>query len=140
MNGGRYASCGAEVSADVHLASGWDASFAYAYFSDPETSAGMPGQSLSLTAGYVRGPVRVRVTGRQVRELYTLSGTPPRAVRLESYGVLDARVVYRAGRRVQVTAGVDNLFDTAYETQYGYPMPGRTGRVGFELALESGGK
>jgi len=135
VNGGQYTSYGVEFSADVRLAPGWRASLAYARFSDPETSAGMPGQSLAVSLGWVRGPFSVQFTGTQVRDLYGLSGRPPRPGRLEDYGVVNARGAYRAARRIRIHAQMDNVFDNAYQTQYGYPMPGRIGRVGMDILL-----
>jgi iron complex outermembrane receptor protein len=45
---------------------------------------------------------------------------------LNSYWVVDLKALMNFSEKVQLEAGVKNLFDKNYETNYGYPREGRT--------------
>jgi outer membrane cobalamin receptor len=64
----------------------------------------------------------MRVAG----QLYYSRGTPALKAELPDYTLATLRVAQRiAGGRMSVYAGADNLFDEAYEDEYGYPQPSR---------------
>jgi len=136
INGGKFTSYGAEFSSRVRLAAGLYGDLTYAYFSAPETASGTPGHSLAIVLTYTHGPFQTLVTGTQVRDLYGLSGMPAVAGRLENYGVVDVRAACRLRPWMQAYVQADNLFDNAYQTQPGYPMPGATVRAGLTLTLD----
>lgn len=136
INGGKFASRGAEVSVRALLAPDLRGTLTYAYYNQPEKAPGTPGHALSLSLTGARGPVSLSVTGEQVRGLYGLTGQPARLVGLESYGVVNVRGEVRLSPRLGLHAQVDNVFDNTYETMVGYPMPGATVRAGLTVNVE----
>jgi iron complex outermembrane receptor protein len=54
------------------------------------------------------------------------------------FAVANARVAYQVptlGKRGEVFAAVENIFDKEYEMRAGYPMPGRSVQVGLHASF-----
>lgn len=56
-------------------------------------------------------------------------------VKKQNYATLNLRLSYRLIRQLQLFVDCDNLTDTRYTINKGYPMPGATVMAGFKLTL-----
>jgi iron complex outermembrane receptor protein len=86
-------------------------------------------------ASIQRGMHTASIGYRYVSERFTdEANTPHRA--LNAYGLCNVwyqATVKRNGLSFDISAGVDNVFDVAYETLRAYAMPGRVYRVGLTM-------
>jgi len=55
--------------------------------------------------------------------------------KLKPYHLVDVQINYKAVEGLDLRAGIKNLFDDAYESEYGYPMEGRSFYVSLEWEL-----
>jgi iron complex outermembrane receptor protein len=89
-----------------------------------------------------RGRHSASVGYRFVSERFTdEANTPHRA--LNAYGLCNVwyqATVKRNGLSFDISAGVDNVFDVAYETLRAYAMPGRVYRVGLTISYNQKSK
>ena len=83
-----------------------------------------PRMRLSLTHRYVSDYI--------ARARYFSGGWP-----IGAYQVSNLTLSYRAGRGWNISAGLNNLFAREYETQPGFPMPGRNWVFGVTRELEA---
>jgi len=72
-----------------------------------------------------------RVADYIARARYFSGGWP-----IDAYDVSNLSLSQELGKGWALRATVDNLFDEGYETQPGYPMPGRTYLVGVSRTIE----
>ena len=140
VNGGEYASHGLEFSGNAQLLAGLSGSLSYAYFSQPEEAPGTPGHTFGITLSGTQGPFRLAITGSQARDLYGISGQPPRTSRLRDHTTVGFHTGFRPNALVAFHLQVDNVFDRAYETAPGYPMPGVTLRAGLTVGYGTAGR
>lgn len=54
---------------------------------------------------------------------------------LEGYWTLNLRAGIHVLKELEVFGRFDNVTDTYYESEYGYPQPGRTFALGFQGSL-----
>jgi outer membrane cobalamin receptor len=135
-NHDRYRFQGVEVAARTRPASGLLFRIAYAYLDSEDRSPGAAGQPLQYTPrhrlradagwavpfGLVADASFLYVAGQVVYARPGAEGTRD----LPDYAVTGLRLSrLLPGTLVSVYAGVDNLFDVAYEEEYGAPQPTR---------------
>ncbi|MFA6742847.1 MAG: TonB-dependent receptor [Candidatus Neomarinimicrobiota bacterium] len=99
---------------------------------------GMPGQKFDLSLRY--NPLdRLRLTlqSQWINNLYSVENPygygAPVYKRLQGYWLLNWRSSIEINRNIDLTAEIENLTDTEYETMYHYPLPGRTFWLGITI-------
>jgi outer membrane cobalamin receptor len=71
------------------------------------------------------GKLRVAANFKAVSGLYTLvDAADPAGDIIESYGIVDAKVMYDVLHGLEIFVAGKNLLNQDYQTVYGYPMPG----------------
>ena len=98
---------------------------------DPELLA--PAHDLSLTSTYRHERFRLTVGAHAVSDLYTSLPSPAGGGTQEDYVLLDASLHVPVGHGVTAFVRGENLTDTEYEIDRGYPMPGATVMAGLRL-------
>ncbi len=136
MNVGRFRSIGLEAEAELRAGADWTLVASYLYnptkvTESPDSAligkaqATAPKHSLFLQAAWSRpGVLDAALSGRYIGERFD---DDLNVFVLEAAFVLDARVSRRVRRDIDVFAGVENLFDTEYETNESTNNQIRTG-------------
>jgi outer membrane receptor protein involved in Fe transport len=142
---------GAELSGDVALVSGFRIKAGYTFtdsrilestsaFSEVLKAGNRPAPPPSAGFTTSRGSAAARRSVSSGRS----SASDPTATSPRSSGdhrqrrlrVWDVRASVPAGRRLTLTAAIDNLFDSDHMEPLGYPVLGRAARVGIARASE----
>lgn len=142
--GGQSHSSGIETALAVRPAEDLTLQGSYT-FMHTESPAGeqlvrRPAQMASLNADYrfldKRANVNLGIVfnGRQADNAYTPSYSTYR-VALASYTLVNLAGGYRLTDSLEVTARIENLFDTHYEEVYTYGTPGRTAYAGLRMSF-----
>jgi len=107
--------------------------YSFLHMDDPVTGA--PVHKFFLGAKYTLKKFTFNANVSYIGELYTRI-RPSEST--EYYTILNARVSYGINRYLKVFLYGDNLLDTQYQINYGYPMPGTTVMGGIEFSLTPG--
>ena len=123
---------GIEAEAHADLAHGlWlEAAYAYADSRDEGTGARLlrvPLNSGSATAGWSSGRVELSASLRAQGPAADVFGT------IRPFAVVDVAGAWRVRPGVQLTARIENLFNTRYQQAFGYGEPGFGAFVGVRL-------
>jgi iron complex outermembrane receptor protein len=91
-----------------------------------------PRQKLNVGVTYKIKPVSLNLTWQYIDKLYTVTGINDKTT---SYNLLNARINYTINKYSEVYLKGENLLNTSYEVNFGYPMPGIMvfGGVNFNL-------
>lgn len=107
---------------------GYGGDIAYTWLNRQDWKAGT-GYAKNTRLGEHRAAVGVTFTRGpwQVRTCWQLVAgrTPQWGQAMPDYGLLDTALIYRTRNGYDLKLAVNNLLDTAYEINAGYPMPGR---------------
>lgn len=96
--------------------------------------------NLAVT-GYV-GKFRISIDGQYQSSFYALNSNRNGTLnteKIDGFPVANARVFYpipMLGKKGEVFAMVENLFNQKYSYRQGYPMPGTWGSVGLSASFE----
>ncbi len=82
-----------------------------------------PAHNLFLSASYHLKKWQFRLKLQGIFDLYNETGQGTEVVE-KDYQLLGARIAYQATRFMNVYLAGNNLFDQAYQINFGYPMPG----------------
>ncbi|RKY47106.1 MAG: hypothetical protein DRP88_05200 [Candidatus Neomarinimicrobiota bacterium] len=110
------------------------------YFADYSNRiAGSPDKKINLGFLYhIKPTITANVSGEYVAGLISYKDPyaygPPVYVELDPYFVLNGKLSFTLVKNLEILFAVNNIFDTNYETMYGFPMPGRNFQVGLKLA------
>mgnify|MGYP006274904819 FL=1 len=134
--GGDSTQRGVELSARLQATDAVRLDLAYTWTDadDPDGSATIrvPEHVVDLAATWTApgGAADVTVGMRHVAGNTGRDQGTARKVALDDYTTVDMGVRYRVTEATELFGQVNNLFDTDYEEQWGYPARGRTMRVG----------
>lgn len=135
MNSGAFSNEGVEFSAHYavsrHLS--LNANYSYLHLGQPVIAA--PRQQANLSAFYIRGKCSLNVSAQYIDHLYTQLATTPgtTAVIEPGYFLLNARFAYHPFAKLELFAEGNNLLNSQYEINYGYPMPGINFNAGLNV-------
>ena len=144
-NVGRARLAGAEAAIDITAGRFLDARLGYAFLFARRLDAAPPDDALEYTPAHkafaevatspflwLTASTSVEIVGDQEfqdRQVLTWGTLGP-------YAVWDARLAVSPTDVVEVWGRVTNILDANYQTEYGFPDPGREWWVGLRLALE----
>lgn len=130
VNTGRFINKGYELDATFNSGHDWmlTANYARLYCSTP--IVGAPKHKLFAEASYSPDRWQFSLNSMYIAGLMTEEST-------ETYALLNAKVAYRFQSPIPFTLFVKgkNLTGTRYSINYGFPMPGASVLVGFELSI-----
>jgi vitamin B12 transporter len=97
----------------------------------------IPLHTVAVNAGISKGKIGVYYNQIITSSRY-YEGNSNAASLTPAYGLGDASIVYKAlagNNQLNISAGVNNLFDKHYEVVRSYPMPGRSYRISFQITI-----
>lgn len=97
----------------------------------------IPLHTVALNAGVSKSKIGVYYNQIITSSRYYEDNSDP-AYLMPSYGLSDASVIYKTAighNQINISAGVNNVFDKHYEVVRNYPMPGRSYRISFQLTI-----
>lgn len=127
---------GIEVSALLDLYNGFTASASYTYTDsrdpngDPEVRRPMHTGVINLAYAFEEIPLKLHSELVLVGDAHDMDWGTYTPVTLPAHTILNAGLNYQVNDSVEVYGRIHNLFDTSYQTVYGYNNPGRTFYVG----------
>jgi len=129
QNVGSFNNQGIEFSARYILNSNlyFNANYSYLNLEKPVIAA--PRQQLNIGANYNYKIWSLHVSAQYIDKLYT-SVLP---VVTQSYALLNARLSAKPIKNLEVFVAGNNLTNSQYQINYGYPMPGINFNTGFNL-------
>lgn len=133
VNTGRFVNKGIEISANSHPT---DRLWLYASYSYLHTSlhdlAGAPKNQYYLGAevSLINSRLKLAADVKGVGGLYVAED-----VSHQNYALLNLKATYRICSHLDIFTRLENITDTRYTINRGYPMPGFTALGGFKLAI-----
>lgn len=134
LNSGTFTHRGIEVAGHYDMTGNLTADASYSYVDPGNQTYSTPKQKLFIGINWTYRRAVIDMTLEHIADLY---GADNSRERLPDYTVLGAHVSYQASEFAQVFITGDNLFNSSYQTIYGYPMPGRTFFAGVNLRVEN---
>lgn len=143
INLGSYRMKGAELAIRQTVTRDWSV-FGGLTLLDPsiDNLPYTPKRALTVGVNGRLGPIRIALDAQYQSEVWALNrARAAGAVNLDKvsgFAVANARISYAVpglGKRGEIFAAVENLFDRAYAYRPGYPMPGRWGQVGLSASF-----
>jgi len=133
INSGLYTLYGFEFIAGLRPLSSLSLSASWSRSSLPENAYNIPAEkgALILDAKWQRFSSHMDLTyiaGRLGAEWLPGSAVPV-LHDMNNYILLNMSIAYRFAAGFGIRVQLNNIFDQAYESLYGYPMPGRTWRI-----------
>ena len=138
-NQDRYRFAGVEMTLQTHVVPAFDLSASYSFLDARDYSPGVDGKTLQTRPRHrlivqprwqLPADLSAHASLHYVADqVYNSRTTPSTQARFADYALLDVTVVKTLAGRYQISAGIDNLFDTAYEDAYAFPRGGRSARV-----------
>ncbi|MBN2301173.1 MAG: TonB-dependent receptor [Lentisphaerae bacterium] len=144
QNSGEFIIQGIEVGLEVQPVDDLNITVHYTYTDIEDGPAdnpnihreGKPEHVVNAVLGYRIGSIAVSLEGEYVAGLYDsdlLAGGD--ILKVDDFVVFGLKGTYRAGRNIEVFAGIENLLDENYEQIPGYPMPGTTVSMGVKAQI-----
>jgi iron complex outermembrane receptor protein len=143
INLGSYRMRGTELAIRQTVARNWTA-FGGLTLLDPSTDNLPYAPKRAFTAGMNGkiGPIRIAFDTQYQSEVWALNRARAAGAintdKVSAFTVANTRVSYPVsglGKKGEVFAAVENLFDRTYAYRPGYPMPGRWGQVGLSASF-----
>jgi iron complex outermembrane receptor protein len=131
-NVGEFANKGIEFSLNYRILHNLSLNTNYSFLAMEKTLTGAPRNKFYMGATYRPGKFTLSAGAQVIDKLYLRTGNTPQT---SNYTLVDARVVYRPLKWLEVFVKGDNLLGKKYETMAGYPMPGATFMGGVSLSL-----
>ena len=128
-NTGDFSHKGFEADISYHISSKVDLTGNYSYLHMDIPKVSSPRHQAFLGGTYRPGAFSCFLNLQYIGKLYT--NTDPEVT--QSYTLVNAKVNYQINRNIQVFLSGENLLDTDYQAQYGYPMPGITTFTGLNI-------
>jgi len=129
QNSGDFSHKGLEVELAFHVSSKINLNSNYSYLDMDSPKVSAPRHQFFLGGDYHSGSFNFHIELQYINHLYT--NTDP--VVTQNYTLANATTNYRFNKNLQWFVSGENLLDTDYQTQYGYPMPGITIFTGLNL-------
>jgi iron complex outermembrane receptor protein len=108
----------------------WNANYSYIWLETP--IVGTPAQKTHLGVDYSFSRFTINTSYQYISDLYLVTGI--NSIK-ESYGLLNSRLNIDLGANQKLFIEGENLLNTGYTINYGYPMPGITIMAGFHIKI-----
>ena len=139
QNSGNVANKGLELESKVKLTdySSFKVGYSYLHMKTPVISA--PVHQVNLSSDLTFGKFLINFSENYIGGLYTRlddRNTPDiNEETTESYLLFDASVTYKLSSKIKIFVSAENIFNTQYQVQYGYPMPGISALAGISFDI-----
>lgn len=132
QNSGEIENTGVEIQAAYRINRQWsvDGNYSFLHMENPVIAA--PEHKLYAGANFSHGRWNVSTGVQYVEGLYTSVGENENK---ENFVLWNLRASFRACKWLDIWAHGENLLAQKYEINAGYPMPGATVMVGFNLSF-----
>ncbi|MGE4586126.1 MAG: TonB-dependent receptor [Mangrovibacterium sp.] len=130
-NSGDFSHKGIELEAIFRLSSKISLNSNYSYLDMDSPKVSAPRNQFFLGGDFHRGAFSFHTNIQYINHLYTCLDPED----TQTYLLAGAGLSYRINRNLKWSVSGENLLDTDYQTQYGYPMPGITVFTGLNINL-----
>jgi iron complex outermembrane receptor protein len=131
QNTGAFTNKGIEVSSDYKIRENLNFNLNYTYLNTSKEFKYAPEHELNFHGRYRLKPVSFMLFLKYVNNLNTF--VSENEVTSENYTLLNVKVIWNALKWLNVFLEGNNLFNTSYEIDRGYPLPGINVLGGIEL-------
>ena len=131
QNTGAFTNKGIEFTTNYHILNNLNFSLNYTYLNTSEAFKYAPKNEINFHGFYNLNPVSFMLYLKYVNGLNTFTG--PNEVTTINYTLLNLKVNWQTTKWLNVFLEGNNLLDTQYEIDRGYPMPGINVLAGIEL-------
>lgn len=131
-NSGIVRNKGIEVAVNANPVKNLSFNLSYSYIHMKSPLFATPKHNLFLGGRYNLGKLSLSASVHQINDLDT---DVTSVTKFESYTLVNAKIVYRVTRGLEIFASAENLLNQKYEINRYYPMPGTTlfGGLNFNL-------
>ena len=131
QNSGELKNTGVEVEASYLISKSFAANCNYSYLKMETPVVGAPEHKAYLGGSYTSNGLHVSTGLQYINGLYSAVGPDKK----EDFLLWNARVSYQLTDMVQLWVNGDNLLNTKYQINAGYPMPGIAFMAGVNLSF-----
>lgn len=131
QNTGAFTNKGIELSAGYHPLGNLDLNLIYTYLNTSKELKYAPEHEINLHGIYRLKPISFMLYFKYINDLNTFVG--PSEVTKENYAILNLKVKWEALKWLNLFLEGNNLFNTTYEIDRGFPLPGINVLGGIEL-------
>ena len=141
QNTGELKNSGVEVETSYLISKAFAINGNYSYLKMETPVVGAPEHKAYLGGSYTNNGLHVSTGLQYINSLYTVAKTPRPATVLanpditEDFLLWNARVSYQLTDMIQLWVNGDNLLNTKYQINDGYPMPGISFMAGVNLSF-----
>jgi len=136
MNSGELKNKGVELQASYLVSKSIAVHGNYSYLNMETPVIGAPENKVYLGGSYTNNGLHVSTGLQYINGLYSIVNTDdPSKSKKENFLLWNARVSYQITDMVQVWVNGDNLLNTKYQINDGYPMPGIAFMAGVNLSF-----
>lgn len=136
MNSGELKNNGVELQASYLVSKSIAVHGNYSYLNMETPVIGAPENKVYLGGSYTNNGLHVSTGLQYINGLYSIVNTDdPSKSKKENFLLWNARVSYQITDMVQVWVNGDNLLNTKYQINDGYPMPGIAFMAGVNLSF-----
>ena len=132
QNSGEFNNKGIEFMINYSALNGIRLNANYTFIHMKNPLPGTPGHNLFISSVYHYKKWQFRIKLQCIFDLYNETGLGVEVIE-NDYQLLGIRIAYQATRFLYLYLAGNNLFDQAYEINYGYPMPGINFMAGVNL-------
>ncbi len=122
INTGEFENMGIEINADYKVTNNLGFLMNYTYLSTSKELLYAPDHELNILGKYSWKPLTFMIDFKYVNNLNTFVGE--NEVMKEDYALLDLKINWRVKNWMNVFVDLNNIFDTTYQIDRGYPLPG----------------
>ncbi len=139
QNTGTFENYGIEVEASYRIRPELNLTSTYSYLHTDAARIASPEHQANLNASYTMGKFDFNLSSQGVFGLYTQvdnsKTTEVNEEEIQDYVLLNGKINYRLTPSVNFYISAENIMNTEYSTNYGYPMPGITFFGGVKLRI-----
>ena len=127
---------GVELEASYLISKSFAVNGNYSFLKMENPVIGAPEHKVYLGGSYTQGSLHASTGLQYINGLYSVvNANDPTKNKKENFMLWNARVAYQISDMIRVWVNGDNLLNTKYQINDGYPMPGIAFMGGFTLTL-----
>lgn len=131
-NSGNFENSGFELSFDYETKSLFSLHANYSFIDLKKAVISSPRHQVFASLNYPYRKWRLNVSWQLVDGLFVKTGENEV---VESYNLLNARIAYALNKFASLSLKAENITESKYQINYGYPMPGATFFVGLKITI-----
>jgi iron complex outermembrane receptor protein len=136
QNSGKLKNKGVELEASYLISKSFAVNGNYSFLKMDNPVIGAPEHKVYLGGSYTQGSLHASTGLQYINGLYSVvNANDPTKNKKENFMLWNARVAYQISDMIRVWVNGDNLLNTKYQINDGYPMPGIAFMGGFTLTL-----